>query len=229
MVIVFSPVLAQEQEEWVLHLLWGRYSEDQVFGLQHYAILVGVFVVMAMSYVFFLNRRLNKYDIERRNVHMCASEDILDPEVVSSKTRKRAFRTTLKAERARRDTMLAAENYCGGDLGWGHAGERLHSLSLDGVNFNEWIAKSYTLVEEAALSRRPNLRHRHARTIRNYVATLEKEFPRLPPSLCQDYLRMYERAKFGHSKFTRRDFESFYAKFRKMHAIMSESSQTAAS
>jgi hypothetical protein len=66
-----------------------------------------------------------------------------------------------------------------GDPGWGKEGGK-----VDHVHFNTSIAKSYYVLEKTALSRRPGLRHRDSRTIREYVSALKKAFPSLKQSLC---------------------------------------------
>jgi hypothetical protein len=71
-----------------------------------------------------------------------------------------------------------------------------------GVHFGMTIAKSYESLEKAALSRRPGLRHRDHRTIRDYMTHLRKSFPSLSPQLCDEYTATYERAVFSDAKFT---------------------------
>lgn len=65
-----------------------------------------------------------------------------------------------------------------GDSEWGKEG-------LDHVHFKTSIAKSYYVLEKTALSRRPGLRHRDSRTIREYVGALRNAFPSLKSSLCE--------------------------------------------
>lgn len=66
-----------------------------------------------------------------------------------------------------------------GDTGWGKEGGK-----VEHVHFNTSIAKSYYVLEKTALSRRPGMRHRESRTIREYVAALKKAFPSLKQALC---------------------------------------------
>lgn len=66
-----------------------------------------------------------------------------------------------------------------GDPGWGKEGGK-----VEHVHFNTSIAKSFYVLEKTALSRRPGLRHRDSRTIREYVGALKKAFPSLKQSLC---------------------------------------------
>eukprot|EP00455_Lapot_gusevi_P027001 TRINITY_DN2852_c0_g1_i3.p1 TRINITY_DN2852_c0_g1~~TRINITY_DN2852_c0_g1_i3.p1 ORF type:complete len:105 (+),score=25.67 TRINITY_DN2852_c0_g1_i3:35-316(+) len=78
-----------------------------------------------------------------------------------------------------------------------------------GVHFNTSIAKSFYVIDEAVAHRRPGLRHRNYRTIRDYMRFLQKEFPGLKDDLCHEYVVTYERARFGLHQFTVEEYSRF--------------------
>jgi hypothetical protein len=91
-----------------------------------------------------------------------------------------------------------------GDPGWGKEGG-----NVDNVHFDTSIAKSFYALEKTALQRRPGLRQRDARSIREYVSNLRKAFPSLKASLCDEYLHSYERAVFGDHKASFEEYNRF--------------------
>lgn len=46
-------------------------------------------------------------------------------------------------------------------------------------------------------------------TVREYVHSLRDRCPALPSHVCEEYIQMYERARFGPGEFTVHEFERF--------------------
>ena len=76
------------------------------------------------------------------------------------------------------------------------------------THYNTSIAKSYFALEEAVRATRPDLRHKHYRTIREFVEDVAKQFPKLKKQ-CLKYIDIYELARFGDYKCTQHEFEDF--------------------
>lgn len=137
---------------------------------------------------------------------------------MSRRTYKRTVDELVRVS-AVRAQELVPEHSGDGDPGWAKATD---AGVRYGTNFGRAVAKSYANVEDAALSRRPNLRERHNRSIRDYVAELEKEFPRLPPEACAEYVRAYERARFGSDRLDYRGFVRFQDAYTRIVTTMTE-------
>lgn len=80
--------------------------------------------------------------------------------------------------------------------------------SMENTHYNTSIAKSYFALEEAVRATRPDLRHKHYRTIRQFVEEVAKQFPKLKEQ-CFKYIDLYELARFGNYKCTHAEFEEF--------------------
>ena len=65
------------------------------------------------------------------------------------------------------------------------------------------------MLEEAAAVPRPGLRHRDYRTIREFLAYLQKEFSGITDELVDKYIREYERARFSEDCFDVDDYSHF--------------------
>ena len=89
----------------------------------------------------------------------------------------------------------------------GGNGDKGYSL-IDNTNYNTSIAKSYFALEEAVRLSRPDLRHKHFRTIREFVEEVAKQFPKLKEQ-CLKYIDLYELARFGNYKCTQEEFQEF--------------------
>ena len=130
-------------------------------------------------YVFFLRRKLNHYSKAISRLPLSHLD-------ITKRDMGRRIYSLHINEMVRLDAILEKnlkpqENSqlgCG-DPGWGKEGGK-----VEHVHFNTSIAKSYYVLEKTALSRRPGLRQKDSRTIREYVGALKKAFPSLKQSLC---------------------------------------------
>ena len=180
---------------WFVQILFGRYRSLGAIQWTHLAVIGGIAVLMLYIYLFFLRRKFNHYSKAIAKL----PHSRLD---IRKKTMGRKLYGVFISEMVRVDTLLDLGlppqlNYdpqCG-DGGWGKEGGK-----VENVHFNTSIAKSYYVLEKTALSRRPGLRQRESRTIREYVGALKKAFPSLKQSLCDEYINTYERAVFGDHK-----------------------------
>ncbi len=104
-----------------------------------------------------------------------------------------------------------------GDPGWG-----AEESKVENVHFNTSIAKSYYVLEKTILARRPGLRHRDSRSIRDYIALMKKSFPNLRSDLVDSYIKIYEIAVFGNHKFNYYEYSQFMKILYEMVAIINE-------
>jgi len=200
---------------WFVQILFGRYRDLGAIQWTHLAVLGGVGFTMLNLYLYFLRRKFNHYS---RAIKQLPRSTLS----ISKRAMGRRMYSLLINELCRVDSMFddPSGSTCSpngasasghthlepqsngdvpgcGDEGWGKEGG-----PADQVHFNTAIAKSYVILEKSALSRRPGLRQRDSRTIREYVFQLRQAFPSLNQSLCEEYLQTYERAVFGNYKFT---------------------------
>lgn len=204
---------------WFVQILFGRYRNLGNIGWTHLTVLGGVGFVMLYTYLYFLRRKFNHY---AKAIAQLPRSTL----GISKKQMGRRLYSLLLGELVRVDELLEhglqpqhnARLDCG-DPGWGKEGG-----SVDHVHFNTSIAKSYYVLEKTALSRRPGLRQKDARTIREYVAALRKAFPSLKQSLCEEYINTYERAVFGNHKCTYEEYTQFMKVVLQIVSIINEKS-----
>jgi hypothetical protein len=77
------------------------------------------------------------------------------------------------------------------------------------VHFNTSIANSYLVLDEAVTLACPGLRLRSFKTIREYFKALQKEFPEIDQEIADQYVTMYEEARFGNRKFSEKEYNKF--------------------
>jgi hypothetical protein len=77
------------------------------------------------------------------------------------------------------------------------------------VHFNTSIARSHIVLDEAVTVACPGLRLRSFRTVKDYIKALQKEFPEIDQSLADQYVSMYEAARFGNYKFNEKEYNKF--------------------
>ena len=169
------------QPSWIVQILFGRYESDvSTISWTEVIVLVVIGVVMVYVYLFFL----------RLKFHLFTSRVSGIPRAylpITKRELSRPLYTALINEMVRVDSILdrglkPAATLRGGDPGWG-----LEGSLIANVHFNTSIAKSHILLENTALSRRPGLKQRQWRTIRQYVQQLRKAFPGLKQQLCDGH------------------------------------------
>ena len=166
------------QPSWIVQILFGRYESDvATISWTEVIVLVVIGIVMVYVYLFFLRAKFAHFT---RRVQQLPRAYL----PITKAELSRAMYALLINEMVRVDAILdsgiaPAPTSKTGDPGWGAAGSRIAN-----VHFNTSIAKSFILLENTALSRRPGLRQRDCRTIREYVQQLRKAFPMLKQQLC---------------------------------------------
>jgi hypothetical protein len=195
---------AQDSVDFIVRILFGRYRSWGALGWEHLIIMGAVVLAMVNAYVWVFRKRFMQYKMERERV----PRRVLP---IERQDMPKQLYASLVDEVIRVERVTAANltpekgptEQCG-DIGWGRDG-----TDVEGVNFKTYIAKSYLVLEQTALSRRPGMFHRDARDTRTYVARLQKAFPDLPPPLCCEYLRAYELAVFSDHCFSFAEYERF--------------------
>jgi hypothetical protein len=165
------------QSSWIVQILFGRYQSVPTISWTEVIVLAVIGVVMVYVYLFFLRLKFVHFTRQLKSIprsFLPITKDDLS----------RKMYAILINEMVRVDSILdkglaPAPTSGGGDEGWGKEGTKIAN-----VHFNTSIAKSFILLENTALSRRPGLRHREWRTIREYVQQLRKSFPGLKQQLC---------------------------------------------
>ena len=203
---------------WFVQILFGRYRSPGNLTTTHLAILCATLVVMLYVYLHFLRRKFHSYSTAIARLPRQSLS-------IGAKQMGRRMYAMLIGEMVRVDLLLDvnlrpevnARVECG-DPGWGSEGG-----TVDSVHFSTSVAKSYFVLEKTALSRRPGLRHRDARTIRDYVGALRAAFPSLKAPLCDDYIYAYERAVFGRHKGSYEEYTHFIKLVLQMVAIINGS------
>jgi len=102
-------------------------------------------------------------------------------------------------------TVKSANN---SHLGWGAPGTEYSK-----VHFKTSIAKSYLIIERAAIHKDRNLLRPPTMSIRDYMSFLEQTVVGLNHNLCRFYTETYEKARFSEAEFTLDEYTNFMAKF----------------
>jgi hypothetical protein len=68
------------------------------------------------------------------------------------------------------------------------------------VNISDEILQSYIKIDAAVAQRRPGLRHRKFRTVREFIDVLQSEFPTISRDACQEYVEIYESVRYGQCR-----------------------------
>eukprot|EP01112_Ceratiomyxa_fruticulosa_P012819 TRINITY_DN3574_c0_g3_i1.p1 TRINITY_DN3574_c0_g3~~TRINITY_DN3574_c0_g3_i1.p1 ORF type:complete len:219 (+),score=30.91 TRINITY_DN3574_c0_g3_i1:168-824(+) len=95
-----------------------------------------------------------------------------------------------------------------GHFGWGPP-----TTEYSKVHFKTSIAKSYLILERAAMHRDKSLERPPTMSIRDYVHFLEQNCPDLNKNLCSFYIDTYETARFSDKEFSMSEYTNFMAKF----------------
>lgn len=207
--------------QWIVQILFGRYRSWGAITLGHLTVLGAVGVSLIYIYLMLLRRRFNSYSHDLDNI----PKNYLP---VRRSDLSRHMFTTLVNELVRVDQLMdkkvTPENNeyqpghgLIGDPGWG-----AEDSKVENVHFNTSIAKSYYVLEKSAIARRPGLKHKDSRSIRDYMNIVKKTFPNLRSSLVSEYIRIYETAVFGSKKFTQIEYERFMKVVYEMVAIINE-------
>ena len=187
---------AVSQPSWIVQILFGRYESDvSSISWTEVIVLAVIGVVMVYVYLFFL--RLKFHSFTRRVQSIPRAYLPLTQRELGRRMYSSLIHHMVRVDDILRRGLKPAATVRGGDPGWGLEGSRFFD-----VHFNTSIAKSFILLENTALSRRPGLKHNAWRTTRHYVQQLRKAFPGLKQALCDDYIHMHEKAVFSDHKFT---------------------------
>ncbi len=202
---------------WFVQILFGQYRNWGNIGWEHFIIVAAVAVLMVYSYLLLFRRRMNMNDRERALIPRKQVP-------IERHDMSRRMYALLISEMVRVENILKAdfkpEGADSGDPAWGKEDSKVAN-----VHFGTSIAKSYYVLEKAALSRRPTgLYQRDHRTIRDYMVSLRKAFPGLRPDLCQEYVQTYERAVFSSETLTFTDYERFMTVVYELVALINERS-----
>eukprot|EP01133_Synstelium_polycarpum_P015469 gene15469-18361_t len=95
-----------------------------------------------------------------------------------------------------------------GHLGWGSPGSEYAK-----VHFKTSIAKSWIILERAAIHYSADLRREPKTCIRDYVNMLLDRCPHMNRTLARLYIDNYERARFSEEEFTLDEYTRFMTKF----------------
>ena len=156
---------------WIVQILFGRYQSDvPTISWTEVIILIVIGVVMVYLYLFFLRWKFSFFSRRLQNI----PRPYLP---LTQRELSRGMYGVLINEMVRVDSILneqliPASTTKDGDPGC------LEGAKIN-VHFNTSIAKSYFLLENTALSRRPGLKQSQWRTIREYIQQLRKAFPQL--------------------------------------------------
>ena len=170
--------MAFSSSSWIVQILFGRYqSYVSTISWTEVIVLVVIGVVMVYLYLFFL--RLKFAFFSRRLSAIPRSHLPLNQRELSRRMYAVLINEMVRVDEILDQGLVPAQTTKAGDPGWGAEGSRIAN-----VHFNTSIAKSFNLLENTALSRRPGLKHWQWRTIREYVQQLRKAFPGLKQQLC---------------------------------------------
>lgn len=95
--------------------------------------------------------------------------------------------------------------------------EIIKSFYIIGLNFN-WVL--LLILDKMVNKRRPALKHRRFRTVRDYMTYLLKEFPTLTPTLIENYNALYEKARYGSKKYTLDDWNDVKSKILAVQSVI---------
>jgi len=202
---------------WFVQILFGRYQQQQpTISWTEVIILVVIGIVMAYLYLFILRTKFHRFSTALANIPPAALP-------LTQRDLSRRMYATLIDEMVRVDhithhNLTPAPTTHPSDPGWGDAATHL----ANNIHFTTSIAKSFILLESTALTRRPGLKHRTYRTVREYVQQLRKAFPGLRAGLCDDYIRSYERSVFGEGRVGIEEYSEFMKVVYEMVGIIND-------
>ena len=201
---------------WFVQILFGRYQEQQpTISWTEVIILVVIGVVMAYLYLFVLRTKFHLFSTALANIPPTVLP--LTPSDLSRRMYATLIDEMVRVDHITHHNLTPAPTTHPSDPGWGDAASHLAN-----IHFTTSIAKSFILLESTALTRRPGLKHRGWRTVREYVQQLRKAFPGLRASLCDDYIRAYERSVFGEGKVGIDEYSEFMKVVYEMVGIIND-------
>jgi len=91
------------------------------------------------------------------------------------------------------------------DTNWGYVDGsgfgRKDSEGVTKVNFKHYTSKSFEFVSELAARANPEYKIQPLETVRDYMKRLQKEESEIDKSVCEEFVNLYEEAKFGNRSF----------------------------
>ena len=194
---------SSETTNWFVQILFGRYQQQQpTISWTEVIILVAIGIVMSYFYLFILRFKFHHFSTALNNIPPPALP--LTTDQLSRRMYATLIDEMVRVDHITHHNLTPASTTHPSDAGWGDA----HS-QLSNIHFTTSIAKSFILLESTAITRRPGLKHRGWRTVREYVQQLRKAFPGLRAGLCDEYIRAYERSVFGEGKVGIDEYSDF--------------------
>lgn len=95
-----------------------------------------------------------------------------------------------------------------GGVGWGDP-----RSDEAGVHYKTSIAKTYLVLEQAAMHRDRALSRPPTMNVRDYVELLVSRVPTISQKLAEFYVEEYERARFGQADVTADEYRDFMTNF----------------
>jgi len=201
---------------WFVQILFGRYQQQQpTISWTEVIILVVIGVVMAYLYLFVLRTKFRHFSTALANIPSHTLP--LTPADLSRRMYGTLIDEMVRVDHITQHNLTPAPTTHPSDPGWGDASS--HHANM---HFTTSIAKSFILLESTALTRRPGLKHRGWRTVREYVQQLRKAFPGLRAGLCDEYIRAYEKSVFGEGKVGVEEYNEFWKVVYEMVGIIND-------
>lgn len=177
-------------------LLVGTYTDWGNVQWIHVLSLLMVFAALIATYGY-----ISRHKLEARNAEC---DEIMKGRLRIKKESSLSKKDIDKLERYFMRQKIYQDQLKPQDGGRGDPGYSM----IDNTNYNTSIAKSYITLEEAVRSTRPDLRHKHFRTVREFVEEVARQFPKLKEQ-CYKYIDLYELARFANYKCTDTEFDEF--------------------
>ena len=201
---------------WFVQILFGRYQQQQpTISWTEVIILVVIGVVMAYLYLLVLRIKFRRFSLSLANIPPAVLP--LSPRDLSRRMYATLIDEMVRVDHITHHNLTPAPTTQPSDPGWGDAASHLAN-----IHFTTSIAKSFILLESTTLTRRPGLKHRGWRTVREYVQQLRKAFPGLRAALCDEYIRAYERSVFGEGKVGIEEYSDFMKVVYEMVGIIND-------
>ncbi|EGG20089.1 hypothetical protein DFA_07206 [Cavenderia fasciculata] len=174
---------------------------------KHYLIII--FIVAGMLFITVsmiqLRTRLKANMIDRIPRKIMP---FLRPGDLSHKQRTTILNELVKSKQTASQIKPQIGDHPIGHLGWGAP-----TSEYAKVHFKTSIAKSWIILERAAIHYDPSLVRESKMCIRDYVNMLTDRCSHLNRSLARIYIDTYERARFSEDEFTLDEYSTFMKKF----------------
>lgn len=82
------------------------------------------------------------------------------------------------------------------------------------LNYQATVASSYQAIDDDISRMYPNLKRNNKQDLRTYVLSLKSQFPKLTDSICDNYIKTYELAKFSDQEWTKDMFDEWQVFFK---------------